>query len=87
MSNINQKLGTSELAVCGALTGVVTKTMSSPFDRLLLLYQTQGMLVKNSNHVGLKYNGIMKSFTTILKEESFTGLFKGNFANMYVIVD
>lgn len=65
--------------LAGAGTGLITKTCVSPLERLKILYQTQG--INNPN----KYGSITNSLRTIVKEEGFRGLYKGNLVNCYRI--
>lgn len=61
--------------LAGAGTGLITKTSVAPLERLKILYQIQG--IKNPNKYGTIYN----SLKTIVKEEGFRALYKGNTVN------
>lgn len=61
--------------LAGAGTGLITKTSVAPLERLKILYQIQA--VKNPN----KYGSITNSLKTIIQEEGFLALYKGNTVN------
>uniref|UniRef100_A0A3B0MUU7 Mitochondrial carrier, putative n=1 Tax=Theileria annulata TaxID=5874 RepID=A0A3B0MUU7_THEAN len=69
---------------CGLLSGVITKTICAPFDRIRLLYQVQPMFGQYRNE-GLtgekKYRGVIRTAQRIFKEEGLKGLWRGNLAN------
>jgi len=68
--------------VAGAISGAITKTSVAPLERLKILYQIQGMTSNTSSKYGSMYN----SFSVIIKEEGFMGLYKGNFANVIRVI-
>ncbi|UKJ88941.2 mitochondrial carrier protein [Theileria orientalis] len=69
---------------CGLLSGVITKTICAPFDRIRLLYQVQPMFGQYRNDSfqnGRKYKGVLRTAQKIFNEEGFRGLWRGNLAN------
>ncbi|GIX64962.1 mitochondrial carrier protein, putative [Babesia caballi] len=71
---------------CGLLSGVITKSLCAPFDRIRLLYQVQPMFAQvNAGSVsrsgGFKYHGIFRTAQKIIHEEGLTGLWRGNLMN------
>jgi len=58
-----------------AFSTVISKTLTSPIDRVQLLLQTQEV---NPQLVGKKYTGIWNCVTRIPKEEGFLAFFRGN---------
>jgi len=71
-------------AVAGGITGAVTKTSVAPLERVKILLQVQGMSSKLQTNP--KYTSIFGSFPTLVKEEGFMALYKGNGANVLRIV-
>ncbi|GBE59921.1 mitochondrial carrier protein [Babesia ovata] len=72
--------------LCGMLSGVITKTICAPFDRIRLLYQVQPMFAQvNANsgqHPGsFKYQGVIRTAQKIIGEEGICGLWRGNLMN------
>ncbi|KYQ93278.1 transmembrane protein [Tieghemostelium lacteum] len=61
----------------GAIAGVLSRTLTAPLERIKILNQIEPLLDN-----GTKYNKIIPAFKTILKEEGFKGLFKGNGTNV-----
>lgn len=68
--------------LAGASSGAVTKTSIAPLERVKILLQIQGM------HPNLtpKYHGIFQTAHTVVKEEGFLALYKGNGANVMRII-
>ncbi|GFE55561.1 mitochondrial carrier protein [Babesia ovis] len=71
---------------CGLLSGVITKTICAPFDRIRLLYQIQPMFAKVNGtgceqNGSLKYQGVIKTAQKIIHEEGMRGLWRGNLMN------
>lgn len=70
--------------VCGLLSGVITKTICAPFDRIRLLYQVQPMFGQYRSEGApneKKYRGVMRTAQRIFNEEGLKGLWRGNLAN------
>mmetsp|Transcript_15167 Transcript_15167/g.22712 ORF Transcript_15167/g.22712 Transcript_15167/m.22712 type:complete len:319 (-) Transcript_15167:6-962(-) len=70
--------------LAGALAGMITKTSIAPLERLKILFQLQGMEVKPGQTP--KYNGIVNSLKTVVMEDGFRALWKGNGANVLRVV-
>nr|BAN65433.1 mitochondrial carrier protein, putative [Babesia bovis] len=71
---------------CGCLSGVITKTICAPLDRIRLLYQIQPMFAQinkpGSSPCGaLKYQGVIRTAQKIIHEEGVRGLWRGNLMN------
>jgi solute carrier family 25 phosphate transporter 23/24/25/41 len=61
--------------IAGAGSGLVTKTINAPLERIKILYQIQA--IRNPN----KYGNFIHTVNTIVKEEGYLGLYKGNIVN------
>eukprot|EP00457_Paulinella_chromatophora_P013862 gb/GEZN01014216.1/.p1 GENE.gb/GEZN01014216.1/~~gb/GEZN01014216.1/.p1 ORF type:complete len:306 (+),score=13.74 gb/GEZN01014216.1/:96-920(+) len=59
----------------------MTKTAVAPLERIKILYQVQDML----GHTG-RYNTVIGSLRSILTQEGFFGLYRGNGANILRIL-
>lgn len=73
---------------CGLLSGVITKTICAPFDRIRLLYQVQPMFLQaNATSAGeskaFKYRGVLRTAEKIVHEEGLKGLWRGNLMNTF----
>jgi len=66
----------------GAGSGAFTKTSIAPLERVKILLQIQGMHSK----LAPKYNGIVSTLTTVVREEGVLALYKGNGANVLRII-
>jgi len=66
--------------VAGGVSGAVTKTLTAPLERVKILLQLQGM--KQSG----KYKNIRHTLRTIVVEEGWIGLFRGNGANVLRVI-
>jgi len=73
------KDGTAPLKhlIAGGLAGAISRTAVSPLERIKILFQVQG-----GHGPAKKYNGVVHSLVTILKEEGWRGYFKGNGTNV-----
>jgi len=72
---------TGKQLACGGIAGAVSRTAVAPIDRVKILLQTQKLLHKN-----VKYSGILQTWRTILKEEGWTKLWKGNVTNVARVI-
>lgn len=76
------------LLVAGGMSGVVTKSMIAPLERIKIVLQVQnmadadGMAVKDN----AKYRGIVGTLRRLYVEEGIRGLWRGNFANCARVV-
>jgi ornithine carrier protein len=57
--------------VCGSIAGVVGKYIEYPFDTVKVRLQSQ------PNHLPLKYTGPIDCFKKSLKQDGFTGIYRG----------
>ena len=60
------------------IAGTIGKTSTAPLERIKLLLQNQHTL----SVVNVKYLGLTDCFTTIVKNEGFFSLWRGNFINV-----
>lgn len=67
--------------VMGGTAAVVAKTAASPIERVKLLLQNQGELVKQGR-LQTPYLGISDCFKRVLREEGVLALWRGNQANV-----
>lgn len=64
----------------GGVAAVIAKTSVAPVDRVKLLLQNQGEMIKRNN-LKKAYNGIGDCFVRVIREEGFFHLWRGNQAN------
>jgi ornithine carrier protein len=57
--------------ICGSVAGVVGKYIEYPFDTIKVRLQSQ------PNHLPLKYTGPIDCFKKSLKQDGFTGIYRG----------
>ena len=67
----------SRKLAAGMVTGAFTKTVTAPLERVKILLQIQAMTGSST-----KYQGILRSARTVVMEEGFFRLWKGNGANV-----
>ena len=79
-SNNNLKNNSIIYACCGAISGIITKTVVAPLERVKLLYQVQ------SYYGTSKYISINQSFSKIIAEDGIKGLYYGNLTNIIRIL-
>ena len=72
--------------VCDSLCLSLMTSINSiaPLERTKILLQVQGMRATEASAV--KYRGIVHTMTTVVKEEGFLALYKGNGANVARVV-
>lgn len=72
-------------SLSGALAGILSRLIISPFDVIKIRFQLQSHPLKfslrstNANNLP-KYNSLLNAFKTIVSEEGILGLWKGNLA-------
>jgi solute carrier family 25 phosphate transporter 23/24/25/41 len=59
--------------LAGGVAGAVSRTVVAPFERLKIIFQTQGQPPK--------YTGVVQALKKIGAEEGIKGYFKGNGVN------
>lgn len=67
----------SDDALAGAFAGAISRILCSPFDVLKIRYQLQF-------NDGLKRTSLLNSFRSIIREEGFFSLWKGNLSATYL---
>ncbi|KAI9281275.1 ADP,ATP carrier protein [Umbelopsis sp. AD052] len=65
----------------GGVSAAISKTAAAPIERVKLLLQNQGELVK-SGRLAQPYKGIGDCFIRVYKEEGTLAFWRGNFANV-----
>eukprot|EP01132_Coremiostelium_polycephalum_P002091 gene2091-2578_t len=68
-----------KLLLSGGVAGAVSRTCTSPLERLKILNQVQHMQLEKNN---IQYRGVVRSLITMFKTEGFLGFFKGNGTNV-----
>jgi solute carrier family 25 phosphate transporter 23/24/25/41 len=66
-------LAAMKILLAGGIAGAVSRTCVSPFERIKILFQTQGYPPR--------YTSVTQAFRVIFQEEGLYGYFKGNGAN------
>ncbi|XP_022955277.1 ADP,ATP carrier protein ER-ANT1-like isoform X1 [Cucurbita moschata] len=79
MATISEKFS-ADFAM-GGVAAIVAKTAAAPIERVKLLLQNQGELLKRG-HLKNPYLGIHDCFRRVLKEEGILSLWRGNQANV-----
>ncbi|XP_022137750.1 ADP,ATP carrier protein ER-ANT1 [Momordica charantia] len=67
--------------VMGGVAAIVAKSAAAPIERVKLLLQNQGEMIKRG-HLRNPYLGIHDCFTRVLREEGPLSLWRGNQANV-----
>lgn len=62
----------------GGLSGMISKTVGAPVDRVKLILQTQAV----NSDVTQRYGGLRDTFTRIYKEQGILSFWRGNGANL-----
>jgi hypothetical protein len=65
----------------GGAAAVVAKTGAAPVERVKLLLQNQGELLRRG-HLTRPYKGIANAFTRVLREEGVVAFWRGNQASV-----
>jgi len=81
-SKNNERYAQYLYLVAGGVAGAISRTATSPLERLKILFQVDGM----KKTTGREYTGVWSAFMKITKEEGFYGYFKGNGTNIVRIV-
>lgn len=88
-SSDGEVVGTSGLAMqafmadflIGGISAAVSKTASAPLERVKLLMQNQGEMLK-TGRLAEPYTGIAQCFGKVTREEGFLALWRGNGVNV-----
>jgi solute carrier family 25 (adenine nucleotide translocator) protein 4/5/6/31 len=75
------KLGFYEEFMVGGVAAGISKTAAAPIERIKLLVQNQGEMLKQGR-LDAPYNGVGDCFTRTIKSEGVGSLWKGNLANV-----
>lgn len=67
--------------VMGGVAAIVAKSAAAPIERVKLLLQNQGEMIKRG-HLKKPYLGIHDCFGRVLREEGMLSLWRGNQANV-----
>ena len=77
----SQKLGFSENFVISGCAAAVAKTSAAPIERVKLLLQNQGELLKQGR-LETRYGGVRDCVVRTLSSEGIRSLWRGNFASV-----
>ena len=69
----------SDNLLAGAFAGFVARLVTAPFDLLKIRFQLQQKVGDS-----VKYTGMRQAFASIVKEEGFSSLWKGNMSATYL---
>ncbi|KAI3961912.1 hypothetical protein MKW98_022117 [Papaver atlanticum] len=67
--------------IMGGFAAAISKSAAAPMERVKLLLQNQGEMLKRGN-LKTPYNGIRDCFKRVLREEGFLSFWRGNQANV-----
>jgi len=79
--------------IAGAGTGIITKSITAPVERIKILFQVQGIKALKANLTGVVRGGtviidqpiygrtLWSVFSKILRDDGFKGLWRGNLTN------
>jgi len=77
----NRKLGFAENFMLSGVAAAVSKTAAAPIERVKLLVQNQGEMLKQGS-IDRPYNGVIDCTTRTLKSEGPIAFWRGNMANV-----
>jgi len=77
----NRKLGFAENFMLSGVAAAVSKTAAAPIERVKLLVQNQGEMLKQGI-LDRPYNGVIDCTTRTLKSEGPVAFWRGNMANV-----
>jgi len=76
-----QKLSFFEDFMIGGVAAGISKTAAAPIERVKLLIQNQGEMLK-TGRLAEPYKGVIDCFSRVTKEEGVVSLWRGNTANV-----
>jgi solute carrier family 25 (adenine nucleotide translocator) protein 4/5/6/31 len=76
-----EKLGFAENFMLSGVAAAVSKTAAAPIERVKLLVQNQGEMMKQGS-LTEPYKGVVDCTTRTLKNEGITAFWRGNLANV-----
>ena len=65
----------------GGVAAVISKSAAAPMERVKLLLQNQGEMIKRG-HLRRPYTGVGDCFRRVLREEGLLSFWRGNQANV-----
>lgn len=74
----DEQTRTLKQLLCGGMAGVCSRSTVAPIDRVKILLQTQAVVQQTSSN---KYGGIVGTLRTVVREEGFKKLWRGNGTN------
>lgn len=77
-----KKAGFFEDFMIGGVAAGVSKTVAAPIERVKLLIQNQGEMLK-TGRLDVPYNGVGDCFKRVVAAEGVGSLWRGNMANVY----
>lgn len=77
----NKKLGFAENFMLSGVAAAVSKTAAAPIERVKLLVQNQGEMLKQGL-IDRPYNGVIDCTTRTMKSEGVFSFWRGNMANV-----
>jgi solute carrier family 25 (adenine nucleotide translocator) protein 4/5/6/31 len=80
-SKLKHKLSFAEDFMLAGLAAGISKTAAAPIERVKLLVQNQGEMLK-SGRLDKPYGGVVDCTSRVVKEEGFLSLWRGNWANV-----
>ncbi|RNE95422.1 solute carrier family 25 (mitochondrial adenine nucleotide translocator), member 4/5/6/31 [Trypanosoma conorhini] len=75
------KLGFLEEFMVGGVAAGISKTVAAPIERVKLLVQNQGEMLKQG-HLDKPYSGVVDCFVRTMKTEGVYSLWRGNLSNV-----
>eukprot|EP00730_Choanoeca_flexa_P004465 TRINITY_DN11703_c0_g5_i1.p1 TRINITY_DN11703_c0_g5~~TRINITY_DN11703_c0_g5_i1.p1 ORF type:complete len:325 (+),score=79.88 TRINITY_DN11703_c0_g5_i1:45-1019(+) len=76
-----KKLGFAEDFLLGGVAAAISKTAAAPIERIKLLVQNQGEMLK-SGRLDRPYTGVGDCFRRVIADEGVGSLWRGNLANV-----
>ncbi|CDW60066.1 mitochondrial thiamine pyrophosphate carrier [Trichuris trichiura] len=73
----NERLSALDHSIAGCASGVFARALSQPFDVLKIRFQLQLEPIRRASEKS-KYRGVWQAFSTIVKEEGVSSLWKGH---------
>lgn len=77
-----KKVGFFEDFMLGGVAAGISKTVAAPIERVKLLIQNQGEMLK-TGRLATPYSGVTDCFKRVVADEGVGSLWRGNMANVY----
>ena len=81
VTSVKSNLGFSESFLVSGCAAAVSKTSAAPIERVKLLLQNQGELLKQGR-LDSRYSGVRDCITRTLSTEGVTSFWRGNLASV-----